>query len=104
MQYNPPPKSEFVKDPESIKAHHLLVENTALRAAFAITISELSRRSAQHTPPDNFNLCASSHLRLLGAHDFIDTFLNLAEAEVVAPRKDNANLPSNIATLPNRKN
>jgi hypothetical protein len=104
MNYNPSPKSELATDKIAIQLHHALVEDQTLRKHFALTLAELHRRAAQHTNPGNFNECAASHLRLLGAQDFVDTFLNLAEATPVPdPRKDGENLPGNVASLP-RKN
>lgn len=102
MNYNPSVRSEFVKNPESVKSHHKLVEDPTLRRHFNLALAEMQRRAADSTNPANFNECAASHLRLLGAQDFIETFYNLAETPVTSTRTDTTNLPGNMA--PMRKN
>lgn len=101
MNKNPSPKSEFLKDSVKVKNHSLLVDNPVLQDSIAIALSEMQRRAAQNTPPENFNACAASHLRLLGAQDFLDILLNLAESTPASTRTDTANLASNV---PTRKN
>lgn len=104
MNRNPSPKSEFAADALLVKGHHELLDIPALQIAIESALAELHRRAAQHTDPTNFNACAASHLRLLGAQDFVDTFLNLAEVQVAEKRVDSTNLPGNVATLPRQKN
>lgn len=101
MNYYPYPKSEFIQDPNAVKNHHALVENLTLRRHIEIALLEMQRRSAAGTTPSNFNECAASHLRMLGAQDFVAILLNLAETEAQATRSDNTNLPGNV---PTRKN
>lgn len=101
MNYNPSPKAEFLKNAEHIKKHHELVENAYLYDHLQLALQEMQRRAAQNTEPSNFNACAASHLRLLGAQDFLDIFLNLAETPAASTRTDTANLASNV---PTRKN
>lgn len=99
MNYNPSPKSEFLKSEAMLKQHHILVENPYLRDALDIALKEMQRRAAL-TDPANFNACAAAHLRMLGAQEFLDTFLNLAETQVAPTRTDTTNLPSNAPTVP----
>jgi hypothetical protein len=104
MQRNPSPRSEFLSSADAVKAHHELIESPALAVALEVTMSEMQRRAAVGTDATNFNQCAASHLRMLGAQEFMDVLLNLAETEVAKPRQDNSNLPGNVATLPRGKN
>lgn len=99
MQYNPSLKEELRKDPNAVKAHHALVENPVLRRNFEIVLMEMQRRAGAGTDATNFNFCASSHLRMLGAQEFADLFLNLAETPVPQVKTDTTNLPSNISKL-----
>lgn len=101
MNYNPSAKSEFIKNSQLVKNHHELVEDPRLRISLEAAMQEMQRRAAQNTEPSNFNACAASHLRLLGAQDFLDIFLNLAETPAASTRTDTANLASNV---PTRKN
>jgi hypothetical protein len=99
MNYNPPPKAEFLKNPTNIAEHHKLVENAYLREALTVALLEMQRRAAAGTDTTNGNFCAASHLRMLGAQDFIEIFLNLAETPAPAVKTDSVNLPGNIARL-----
>lgn len=103
MNYNPSPRSEFLKDSLAVTNHHTLVEDPCLRKHLAIAMSEMQLRASMNTDATNFNQCAAAHLRMLGAQDFVDIFLNLAETKVTEKRPDVGNLPGNVATLP-RKN
>lgn len=102
MNYNPTPRSEFLKDAEAIKSHHVLVENPILRRSIEIALLEMNRQICNNCPPDNMGGCAAAHLRMLGAQDFIQVFLNLAEESSAPPRKDTSNLPSNVSSLPRK--
>jgi hypothetical protein len=99
MNYNPSPKSQILENADAIKSHHVLVEDNILRAHFTMTLAEMQRRAAL-TDPANFNACAAAHLRMLGAQEFVDTFMNLAEAAELVTRTDKTNLAGNV---PNRK-
>ena len=99
MQYNPSLRDELRKDANAVKAHHALVENPILRRHFEITLLEMQRRAGAGTDVLNGNFCAASHLRMLGAQEFADTFLNLAEAPVAQVKTDTINLPGNIARM-----
>lgn len=103
MNYNPTPRSAFLKSQELIKQHHELVENETLRMHLRIALQEMQVRAAANTEANNFNACAAAHLRMLGAQDFVDIFLNLAETEAPAKRVETGNLPGNVAQMP-RKN
>lgn len=104
MQRNPSPRSEFQSSADAVKAHHELIEIPAFSVAVDVAMKEMQRRAAVGTDATNFNMCAASHLRLLGAQEFMDVLLNLAETEVAVTRKDTGNLPGNVASLPRQKN
>lgn len=104
MNHNPTPKVEFQKNPAFVKNHVQLVEDERLRYSLRVALEEMQRRSAAGTDTTNFNFCAASHLRLLGAQDFIEIFLNLGEQMQPAARTDTANLPGNVSQMPTRKN
>lgn len=99
MNYNPGLRDELRKDPNACKAHRSLVENPTLRRSFEITLLEMQRRAAAGTDTTNGNFCAASHLRMLGAQEFADLFLNLAESPVPSVKTDSVNLPANITKL-----
>lgn len=103
MNYNPSPRDEILKSPESIKSHHVLVENEILRKHLSIALSEMQRQIANNAPADNMGACASAHLRMLGAQDFVQIFLNLAETPVRTDKADTTNLPGNTrkSVIPN---
>lgn len=103
MNYNPTPRSEMLKSPEIVKRHHELVENDWLRAHLRIALQEMQIRASANTDANNFNACAAAHLRMLGAQDFVEIFLNLVETPVLETKKESTNLPGNVASLP-RKN
>ena len=102
MNYNPTPKSEFLKDSVSLKRHHEFVENPDFRYSLEVALLEMQRRAASNTDPTNMAFCASSHLRLLGAQDFIDIFMNLGEQMQPGVRTDTTNLPGNVTSLPRK--
>lgn len=104
MNYNPTPKSEFLKDAGLVNAHHDMVTSNLFRNSMNVALMEMQRRAAAGTDTTNFNFCAASHLRLLGAQDFIEIFLNLGEQMQPAARTDTANLPGNVSQMPTRKN
>lgn len=96
MNYNTTPKADFLKDSAAVANHHKLVENLTLRKHMEIALLEMQRRAAAGTDTTNLNFCAASHLRLLGAQDFIEIFLNLAETMAPGVKTDTTNLPGNI--------
>lgn len=104
MNRNPTPKAEFLRLPSLVKAHHELIELPSLQVGLNTALMEMQRRAAAGTDTTNFNFCAASHLRLLGAQDFIEIFLNLAETMAPGVRTDTTNLPGNVSSMPARKN
>lgn len=100
MNYNPSPKSELLTNPEFIKHHHALVENSILRDHINVAMLEMTRRICDKAPADNIGACAAGHLRMLGAHDFVSLFMNLAESESPERAKVSDNLPSNVSSIP----
>lgn len=103
MNYNPTAKSEFIKNENVCKIHRSLVERPELRAGINVAMLEMSRQICNNAPADNMGACAASHLRMLGAQDFAQIFLNLAETEVAPRRVETGNLPGNVSQMP-RKN
>lgn len=104
MNYNPSPKSEFVKNTNNVRNHHKCIEDPWLVPALQIAMQEMQLRAAANTDANNFNQCAAAHLRMLGAQDFVDIFLNLAETPEIGKKADGLNLPGNVAQMPARKN
>jgi hypothetical protein len=106
MNYAPTPKAEFLKEAKNIEAHHVVVENPAVRKGLEIALAEMQHQAANGTDPANFNACAAAHLRMLGAKDFLSIFYNLAETFTPATKSDTTNLPSNVRQMPpaNKKN
>lgn len=104
MNHNPTPKAEALKDPLFVQNHHRLVEDPMMQRHINVALLEMQRRAAAGTDTTNLNFCAASHLRLLGAQDFIEIFLNLAEQMQPGVRTDTTNLPGNISKLPSQKN
>lgn len=103
MNRNPSPKSEFLKNKDLVGGHAALLDNVYFNQSIACALQEYQRQLALRIPVDNFNGCASGHLMMMGAQDFINTLLNLGETAVAEARKDVGNLPGNVSTLP-RKN
>lgn len=97
MNFNPSPKSEFIKDAKAVANHHTLVENDILRNSLNVALMEMSRRLTAN-PPTDLGGAGASYLRLLGAQEFLHEFLNLAERPAPVERPDNANLASNVST------
>jgi len=99
MNHNPSPKTELLKSPEVVKRHAAFASDDWLRAHLKIALQEMQYRASAGTDPQNFNMCAASLLRLMGAQEFVETFLNLAEAPTVAAKSDSTNLPGNVTSL-----
>ena len=103
MNYFTTPKADFIASADNVKNHHVVVENPIVRHDIEVALAEMQRRATANTPPTDFNACASSHLRMLGAHDFIEIFLNLGEQMQPGVRTDTTNLPGNIKVMPQAK-
>lgn len=103
MNRNPSPKSEFLKNKDAVAGHTALLDNPYFMGSLNVALFEYQRQISMRVPADNFNACASGHLMMVGAQDFINTLLNLAETAVVETRKDVGNLPGNVSAMP-RKN
>lgn len=103
MNRNPSPKSEFLKNRDALAGHAALLDNLYFHTSLNVALGEFQRQLSMKVPVDNFNACASGHLMMVGAQDFINTLLNLAETPSVEGRKDVGNLPGNVASMP-RKN
>jgi hypothetical protein len=99
MNYNPSPKSEFVKEPQRVKRHHELVEQESLRVALITALLEYQRIQTKLSAPD-LGGCAACFLRLQGAQEFVELLLNLAETSAPSAMTDSVNLPGNIRQFP----
>ena len=99
MNYNPIPKSEFIKNSAAAKAHSVMAASETLQTGVSVALLEMSRRLCNANPADNMGACAAGHLRMLGAQDFLEIFLNLAEVQQPAKKTDSTNLPSNVRSL-----
>lgn len=95
MNYNPTPKVVFVKDAVRVAAHHKLVEDETLRESLDAALLQYQRKQAALQAPD-LGGAASCFLRIQGAQEFVNEFLNLAESTVTDLRTDTVNLPGNI--------
>lgn len=95
MNYNPSPREDFIKDPLRVKEHHQLVEDSFLRRSLEVALLEYQRRQTRLSAPD-LGGCAACHLRVQGAQEFLEVFLNLCETSQVTPRVDSTNLSSNV--------
>lgn len=101
MNYSITPKADLLKSEGRIKEHHKLVENEFLRDHLQTALLEYSKRQVALSAPD-LGGCAACHLRLQGATEFVDLFLNLAEVASATARTDTTNLPSNVRSLPRK--
>ena len=95
MNPNPSPKAAFLADPEMVSNHRAIVSNEVIRRSFDVALMEMSRRLANSTKPDEMVHCASAHLRMLGAQDFVEVFMNLAENPIATTRAETGNLSTN---------
>ena len=102
MQFNPTPKAEFIQEPKNIEAHHLVVQNPAVRRGLEVALAQMNRQLADSAPPE-MGACAAAHLRSLGAHDLIATFYGLAETATPVAAAPSPNLPGNIRPMPQVK-
>lgn len=103
MNRNPSPKSEFLKCKEQVTALAALLDNPYFPVILQVALSEFQRQISVRVPVDNFNACASGHLMMVGAQDYINTLLNLGETQTLETRRDVGNLPGNVPSAP-RKN
>lgn len=95
MNYNPTPKSTYQTNANLVKTHHALVERPDLRYALEVALLQMQRELYELSPAD-MGSCASAHLRMTGAEDFLKVFLNLAETPSSPTKSDVSNLPSNL--------
>lgn len=100
MNYNPTPKDTFVADPDAVRAHHALVEMGSLQKAMSAALAQYARKQSALTPND-LGSAAMIFMRMQGAHELAETFLNLAEAPAAPTVLDSSNLVTNIRTKKN---
>lgn len=100
MNYNPTPKESFLSDPDAAKSHHQLVESDALRQSLAAALAQYTRRQSILTPTD-LGSAAMIFMRIQGAQEFVETFLNLAETVNPPITLDAANLSTNVRVKKN---
>jgi hypothetical protein len=102
MNYFPSPKSEFQLDPKNLEAHHVVVQNPAVRRGLEVALAQMTRQITDSAPPE-MGACAAAHLRVLGAHDLLQIFYNLAETAAPTASNNTTNLPGNVRVMPQVK-
>ena len=100
MNYNPSPKSEFQRDKDRAAKHKQMAADPYLRDALNVSLLEYQRQVTSARSLD-MGAAAAGLLRIMGANELIDTFLNLAETPSVVPMPDVVNLPGNKPTKTN---
>ena len=73
---NTPPKDRFKEIPEFVHAHRELMQSPNLRRSLDYALLEYQRRVCRET---NEQMAGAGHFRMLGATEFIDVLINLAE-------------------------
>lgn len=74
---NPRPKTEFQSTPQYVQTHRALIERDDLRRSLKFALLEF--QTALCEQQGDANMAAAKHFRLLGANEFINTFLLLGE-------------------------
>lgn len=80
---NPTPKAAFQESAQNISKHRDMIASGEFGRAAMFALLEYQRILCQNTPPENFNFCAASHFKMLGAQEFLHTLRNLAESPKV---------------------
>lgn len=95
MNYNISPREEYIRDPERIKDHHVLVENPVLRHAINAALLQYQRIQTDARPPE-MGSCAASFLKLQGAQELVALLYNFTEQFEIRPRDNGDNLATNV--------
>lgn len=74
---NPRPKTEFQLTPQYVQTHRALIERDDLRRGLKFALLEYQTTLCELQ--GDANMAAAKHFRLLGANEFINTFLLLGE-------------------------
>ena len=82
---NPTPKKRFADTPATISKHRDLIASREFERAIDFAFLQYQ---SQLTQIDlvNLNLAASAHLRMVGAHEYVQVLRNLCESVTVQPR------------------
>lgn len=88
---NPTPKQRFAEIKDLVSKHRDLVASPQFQVAADFALLEYQRQLSM-TPFENYNACAASHMRVVGAQEFLQQFRNLAETSVPAKREVAGNL------------
>lgn len=96
MNYNPSPKDEFLQAAHNIDKHKKLVTDDDLRNGLSYALREYCRRISSSNPQD-LGSAAMQFMKVKGAEEFLDVFLNLSEKMSVVHLNVTDNLPGNKA-------
>lgn len=76
---NPTPKQEFLTDGKAVTAHRNLMQMPPLQHSIRAALAQYQRELFSRIAADG-NTAAANHYKAQGAHEFINTLLNLAES------------------------
>lgn len=88
---NPTPKQRFIQSTAIVSAHRNLMQSDQLRMSLDFALLEYQRRVSETSNPD-MNGAVAGHFRMLGAQEFINTLIMLAETPVIPTVKPQGNL------------
>lgn len=93
---NPTPKARFLANKTETQAHQNLMTRADFQHSIDVALMEYQHRLSFQTPDKEFNACAASHLKMLGAIQFVDTLKRLSQVETPAPVRQSDNLDHNV--------
>jgi len=77
---NPTPKQEFLLDSKRTSAHRGTFSTPAAQDSLRVALAQYQRTLSDMYVGNTLDHAAMLHLKVKGAHEFLDTLLNLAEA------------------------
>lgn len=86
---NPSPKTRYMSDTKRISIHRELMQRDDVIMALDFALLQYQSRVAQIT---NESMAGAGHFRMLGALEFIQELITLAESQTIRPVKDTGNL------------
>lgn len=90
MNYNVTPKSRVLEDEPFCKSHRRIIESETFEASAQFALLEYSHQlTASKADP------SAAHYMLVGAHQFLSIFRNLAEKLEIPKSQDSTNLALN---------
>lgn len=84
------PKTRFQESGDNISKHREMLQSREFERAIDWGLLQYSKMLCDE--PGDLNQCASKHLRMQGAHEFVRVMFNLAESPVAALTNDIMNL------------